>query len=179
MYFLERFDQSLKRFRSQTANILTLINLTLGAVALFFIVKGQLELSFWFIFLCALFDRFDGMVARKLQIESEFGKQLDSLCDLISFGIAPAFLIYQASLYEFGIPGIVFVLIYIICGAIRLARFNITEFNGHFTGVPITVAGCILALTYFTTNLLPGFVLMFLVLILSFLMISTVRVKKQ
>ncbi|WLD92162.1 CDP-diacylglycerol--serine O-phosphatidyltransferase [Alkalihalobacillus sp. AL-G] len=179
MYFLERFDQSLKRFKSQTANILTLLNLTLGAIALVFILRGQLELSFWFIFLCALFDRFDGMVARKLQIESELGKQLDSLCDLISFGIAPAFLIYQASLHEFGIPGIVFILIYIICGAIRLARFNITEFNGHFSGVPITAAGCLLALSYLTTNLLPNFVFMFLVIILSFLMISTVRVKKR
>lgn len=179
MYFLERVDHTVKRMKSQAANVLTLLNLTLGAIAIVCILNGQLELSFWFIFLCALFDRFDGMIARKLQIESEFGKQLDSLCDLISFGVAPAFLIYQAVLFEFGLPGIVFILIYIICGAIRLARFNITEFEGHFTGLPITLAGCFVALSYLTVDLLPHYLFMFLVLILSFFMISNVSIQKR
>ncbi|WP_349407911.1 CDP-diacylglycerol--serine O-phosphatidyltransferase [Pseudalkalibacillus sp. SCS-8] len=179
MIFQERVDHTVKRMRSQAANAMTLLNLTLGAIAIVFILKGQLEVSFWFIFLCALFDRFDGMIARKLQIESEFGKQLDSLCDLISFGVAPAFLLYEAVLYEFGIPGIVFIILYIICGAVRLARFNVTEFNGHFTGVPITIAGCLLALSYLTINLFPDYVFMFLVLILSFFMISDIRIQKR
>ncbi len=179
MYFLERVDHTVRRMKSQAANAMTLLNLTLGAIAIVCILKGQLELSFWFIFLCALFDRFDGMIARKLQIESEFGKQLDSLCDLISFGVAPAFLIYQGVLYEFGIPGLVFIILYIICGAIRLARFNITEFDGHFTGVPITIAGCLLAMSFLTINLFPDYVFMFLVLVLSFLMISNISIQKR
>ncbi|MCF6408573.1 CDP-diacylglycerol--serine O-phosphatidyltransferase [Pseudalkalibacillus salsuginis] len=179
MYFLDRVDHTLKRMKSQTANAMTLLNMTFGAVAIVCVLKGQLEMSFWFIFLCALFDRFDGMIARKLQIESEFGKQLDSLCDLISFGVAPAFLIYQAILHDFGTPGIVFIIIYMLCGAIRLARFNITEFDGHFRGVPITAAGCIVALSFLTVDMMPNFIFMFLILILSFLMISNVSVKKR
>ena len=60
------------------------------------------------IFIAALLDRFDGMIARKLNIESELGKQLDSMSDIISFGVAPALLLYQGILYEFGGPGIIF-----------------------------------------------------------------------
>jgi CDP-diacylglycerol--serine O-phosphatidyltransferase len=175
----ERIDSTLKKVKGQTANFLTLINLSLGALALLFMINEDLKIGFILIFLAGLFDRFDGMVARKLNIESEFGKQLDSLCDLISFGLAPAFLIYQSVLHEFGVPGMIFTIIYIVCGAIRLARFNITEFTGSFVGVPITVAGCLMAVGYLTINILPGFFYMFLTIGLSILMISTITVEKR
>ncbi|EIT85251.1 Diguanylate cyclase/phosphodiesterase with PAS/PAC sensor(S) [Fictibacillus macauensis ZFHKF-1] len=179
MFMLESVSSTVKKVKSQAANILTLVNLSLGSLALLFIFKGSLTAGFVFIVLAALFDRFDGMVARKLQIESEFGKQLDSLCDLISFGIAPAFLLYQTALSDFGIPGMLFTIIYIACGAIRLARFNITEFTGAFVGVPITVAGCILAVGYLLVPVIPSFVFMFITILLSFLMISTLSIQKR
>jgi CDP-diacylglycerol---serine O-phosphatidyltransferase len=175
----ERIDSTVKKVKGQTANFLTLINLSLGALALLFMINGDLKIGFILIFLAGLFDRFDGMVARKLNIESEFGKQLDSLCDLISFGIAPAFLIYQAVLHQFGVPGMIFTIIFIVCGAIRLARFNITEFTGSFVGVPITVAGCLMAAGYLTINFLPGFFYMFLTIGLAILMISTISIEKR
>jgi CDP-diacylglycerol---serine O-phosphatidyltransferase len=175
----ERIDSTVKKVKGQTANFLTLMNLSLGALALLFMMNGDLKIGFILIFLAGLFDRFDGMVARKLNIESEFGKQLDSLCDLISLGIAPAFLIYQAVLHQFGVPGIIFTIIFIVCGAIRLARFNITEFTGSFVGVPITVAGCLMAAGYLAINIFPGFFYMFLTIGLAILMISTISIEKR
>ncbi|MDM5315795.1 CDP-diacylglycerol--serine O-phosphatidyltransferase [Fictibacillus sp. b24] len=175
----ERIDSTLKKVKGQTANFLTLINLSLGVLALLLMISGDLKIGFILIFLAGLFDRFDGMVARMLNIESEFGKQLDSLCDLISFGIAPAFLIYQVVLYQFGVPGMLFTIIFIVCGAIRLARFNITEFTGSFVGVPITVAGCLMAAGYLTVHVVPGFLYMFLTFGLSILMISNISIEKR
>jgi CDP-diacylglycerol---serine O-phosphatidyltransferase len=175
----ERIDSTFKKVKGQTANFLTLINLSLGTLALLFMISGDLKLGFILIFLAGLFDRFDGMVARKLNIESEFGKQLDSLCDLISFGIAPAFLIYQVVLHQFGVPGMIFTIIFIVCGAVRLARFNITEFTGSFVGVPITLAGCLMAAGYLTVDLVPGFLYMFFTFGLSILMISTITIEKR
>jgi CDP-diacylglycerol---serine O-phosphatidyltransferase len=179
MYLMERLDQTLKRIKGHTANIITVVNLALGVLGIYFVVVSELKLSFFAIFIASFVDRFDGLIARKMQIESELGKQLDSLSDLISFGVAPAFLVYQSSLHEFGFPGVLFIIIYIICGAIRLARFNIHEFSGHYIGVPITVAGCLLALSYLLNGIIPGYLFMFLILILSFLMISTIQVKKR
>ncbi|MDN4525477.1 CDP-diacylglycerol--serine O-phosphatidyltransferase [Fictibacillus sp. NE201] len=175
----ERVDSTVKKVKGQTANILTLVNLSLGALALMFIFKDDLKTGFILIFLAGLFDRFDGMVARKLNIESEFGKQLDSLCDLISFGIAPVFLLYQASLFEYGVPGIIFTILFIVCGAIRLARFNITEFTGSFVGVPITVAGCLIAMCYLLTPFIPGYYFIFILIAFSFLMISSISIQKR
>jgi CDP-diacylglycerol--serine O-phosphatidyltransferase len=178
LFLWEYLDNTIKRLKFQTANILTLFNLTLGGLAIVASSHHQLNLSLLLIFLAALADRFDGMVARKLQIESEFGKQLDSMCDIISFGVAPALLIYQAVLSLYGAPGAFFAIIYIACGAVRLARFNITENNGFFIGLPITAAGCLLTLSFIAVPIMPSFVYMYLVLLLSFLMISTFKLKK-
>jgi CDP-diacylglycerol--serine O-phosphatidyltransferase len=179
LFIWEYLDNTIKKLKSQTANILTLFNLTLGGYAIVAAIHNQLNLCLLLIFLAALADRFDGMVARKLHIESEFGKQLDSMCDIISFGVAPGLLIYQAALFMYGAPGSFFVIIYIACGAVRLARFNITENNGYFTGLPITAAGCLLTLSFTAVQVLPSVVYMYLVLLLSFLMISTFKLKKM
>ena len=143
MFFLEVLDVTIKKLKSQTANVITLANLSLGGFAIIFSVNGNLRLSLLLIFIAALADRFDGMIARKFNIESDLGKQLDSMSDIISFGIAPALLLYQGILHDFGGPGTFFTVFYIGCGAFRLARFNISESNGYFTGLPITAAGCL------------------------------------
>ena len=155
MFLLEVFDQTLKKLKSQTANLMTLTNLSLGGFAIVFGINGNLRLSLLLIFVAALADRFDGMIARKFNIESELGKQLDSMSDIISFGVAPALLLYEGILHEFGGPGGFFTVFYIACGAFRLARFNITESNGYFTGLPITAAGCLVTLSYLAIPYFP------------------------
>ena len=120
----------------------------MGGFAIITSIRGELNLSVLLIFIAALLDRFDGMTARKLNIESELGEQLDSMSDIISFGVAPAILLYQGILFEFGAPGAFFTIFYIACGAFRLARFNISDNNGYFTGLPITAAGCIATLSF-------------------------------
>src|SRR5690606_39164492 len=127
MFFLDYLDSTLKKLKTHAANVLTLFNLSLGGFSILFALKNELNISLLLIFLAALADRFDGMVARKFQIESELGKQLDSMCDIISFGVAPALLLYQGILFEFGAPGMFFTILYIGCGAFRLARFNLSE----------------------------------------------------
>src|SRR3712207_1726504 len=95
-----------------------------------------------FVICAALMDRYDGRVARYLNVSSEIGKQLDSLADLISFGVAPSILMYR--MYDFsnmGLWGYIMLLVFPLAGAYRLARYNVTKFDGVFAGVPITIAG--------------------------------------
>lgn len=148
-------------------------------MAILFVFQGQFGTAVALICVAAVFDRFDGKVARKMNIESEMGKQLDSLCDLISFGLAPALLIFQSTLVEFGVAGSLATVIFIACGAIRLARFNVSEQNGYFVGLPITGAGCILTITYLLQGLIEPHIFMFIILTLSVLMISSFRVRKS
>lgn len=178
MFFLDVVDQTVKKLKTQTANVLTLMNLSLGGFAIIFTLHGNLRLSLLLIFIAALADRFDGMVARKFNIESELGKQLDSMSDIISFGVAPALLIYQGILFEFGGPGSFFTVFFIACGAFRLARFNITESNGYFTGLPITAAGCLVTLSFLVIPYIPPQSFLFIVMILAFLMVSPFKLKK-
>ncbi|WP_078379620.1 CDP-diacylglycerol--serine O-phosphatidyltransferase [Sutcliffiella halmapala] len=179
MILSEVVDHTLKKLKSQTANLFTLTNLGLGGFAILYTLKGQLSLSLLLIFIAAFADRFDGMVARKFNIESELGKQLDSMSDIISFGVAPALLIYQGILFEYGISGMFFTILYISCGAFRLAKFNITESNGYFTGLPITAAGCFVTLSFLAEPYIPSQVYMFVLLIMAFLMIGTFKLKKM
>ena len=179
MFLTHYIELTRRKLRENAANIITLINLSLGCVSIFFTVKGETGLALIIIFVAALADRFDGMVARRLNIESEIGKQLDSLCDLVSFGIAPAILIYTTSLATFGYTGMIFSIIFIICGAYRLARFNITENHGFFQGLPITAAGCILSFFALFAGIIYEAVFMVLVVILSLAMISTTKIKKM
>lgn len=178
MFLHDVFDTTVKKLKSQTANVLTLANLSLGGFAIIVGMNGNLNLSLLLIFIAALADRFDGMVARKFNIESELGKQLDSMSDIISFGVAPALLIYQGILSEFGAPGAFFTVFYIGCGAFRLARFNISESNGYFTGLPITAAGVLATLSFLAISFLPPQTFLFIMMILSFLMVSPFRLKK-
>lgn len=178
LFLLDVFDQTIKKLKSHTANMLTLLNLSFGGFAIIFSLQGHLNLCLLLIFVSALADRFDGMVARRFNIESELGKQLDSMCDIISFGVAPALLLYQGILQEFGGPSAFFTVFYIGCGAFRLARFNISENNGFFTGLPITAAGCLATLSYLTIPYLPPQTFLFIIIILSFLMVSPFKLRK-
>ena len=178
MIISEKMDHTIRKLGAQTANILTIGNLAFGGAALMAALNGAYSFSVLFIFIAALLDRFDGIVARKFNQESDLGKQLDSMSDIISFGVAPAILMYQLVLSDFGIAGMAFTVIYIASGAFRLARFNISDANGFFTGLPITAAGTIITLAYFGFNVLPPVFYMFLILSCSLLMISTFTLRK-
>ncbi|MFF2754238.1 CDP-diacylglycerol--serine O-phosphatidyltransferase [Psychrobacillus sp. NPDC058041] len=178
MYLQNVMTNTVKKLKSQAANMITIANLAFGGAAIMATMNGHYTYSVLFIFVAGLLDRFDGMVARKFQLESELGKQLDSMSDIISFGVAPALLLYALVLKDFSVAGMIITVIYIACGGFRLARFNISEPNGYFTGLPITVSGVILTLSYFAINYVPSVSYMFLFILLAFLMISTFTLRK-
>lgn len=155
----------------------TLANLIFGLISLILIYDGRLDWAAVFIVMGMLFDGFDGRLARYLNVSSEFGKQLDSLSDLVTFGVAPALLAYAASLYRLGLPWGIFAIIpFPVMGALRLARFNVqTSGDGFFVGVPITLAGGLLALSLLYSAYINPWLILVLLLLLSWLMISTYR----
>ena len=125
-------------------NMLTLMSLCSGLTGIRFALQGQWEHAVFAIMLAAVFDVLDGRIARMLSITSKFGAELDSLSDAISFGVAPGFIMYEWTLKGAGGLGWVAVLLFAVCCALRLARFN-TMLDNHdvpawakryFTGVP-------------------------------------------
>jgi len=166
-------------------NLLTFANLSLGVLSILELMEENYLLSAIFILVAAFIDRYDGKLARRFKVCSAFGKELDSLADLITFGIAPALLIYYKYFYihfeAFNIVGIIVLILYIICGASRLAKYNITEFNGSFVGLPITVAGFALSLysLFVQSNLISAGIAVILMLAFSFLMVAKIKIAKK
>lgn len=168
--------------KSRIPNIFTMANLGLGVLAIINMFHGEFYISGLLILFAGLFDRFDGMLARRFNATSSIGKELDSLCDLISFGIAPAMLIWNISLNEFGVIGSLVTIMYAISGAYRLARYNVSSFDGVFMGVPITLAGGIIALLslYMLSYSVSVYVVFGLMIFLSYAMISTkIKLRKR
>jgi CDP-diacylglycerol--serine O-phosphatidyltransferase len=119
-------------------NIITLANLACGSAAAVYALGGDLKLAFWLIAVAAVFDFLDGFAARLLRQYSEIGKQLDSLSDMVSFGVAPSAILYSMFLDGGGDPVVGFaVFIIALFSALRLAKFNIDESQSHeFHGLP-------------------------------------------
>lgn len=155
-------------------NMLTAGNLWLGIFAIISAFEGNLRESCLFIIVAAFLDGLDGKAARKLNVASEFGKELDSLSDLISFGMAPAILAYSFGLKSLGIVGLLAVLAYVTAGAFRLARFNVLNITTHFLGIPITIAGGLMALIMLIGSSLPALAILIITLTLSWLMVSNI-----
>lgn len=133
----------MQKFKIAIPASLTFGNLLSGFFAIIFAFKGELMISTLFIFLSAVFDTFDGMIARKLNIPSNFGVQLDSLADLGGFGFPAAIITYKFLFDSNEIYGFILGPLFLICGAYRLARFNaeLTEFEKKsFSGLPIPFA---------------------------------------
>ena len=141
-----------KRARMILPNMLTLIGVCIGLTSIRFALDGRFELAIVAILFAALIDGLDGRIARLIKGTSKVGKELDSLTDMISFGVAPAFIMYFWKLNTLGRFGWLLCLIYVICVALRLARFNISSNqepswrDNFFEGVP-SPAGGILVLT--------------------------------
>lgn len=169
------------RSKSFIPNALTFANLSLGIFSILMTFRQEYLVSSISILLAALIDRYDGKIARFFDASSEIGKELDSLADLVSFGVAPSLLLYI--LYNFdklGMIGYLLVIIYPITGAYRLAKFNISTFNNVYSGVPITVSGAfIAAYALFTYKYEVHIsIAIILLLLLAYLMISKIKFKK-
>ena len=136
-----------KKARMLLPNALTLINVCIGLSSIKFALDEKFELSIIAIIFAAIFDALDGRVARLLKGTSLVGKELDSLADLISFGVAPAFIMYFWSLNNLGKFGWLLTMIYVVCVALRLARFNVSSNSepswkdNYFEGVPSPAGG--------------------------------------
>ena len=128
----------------------TLMNLFSGFLSITQTMAGNYEQACWLVVLAAFFDVLDGLMARITNSASLFGVELDSLADIVSFGLAPSVLVYAYGLSDAGMLGVIASALPAICGAVRLARFNVTfdgEKKEHFSGLPIpTAAAFIIAL---------------------------------
>jgi len=170
--------------RSVIPNLFTSLNMFCGFVSVIYSTEAKYIDASILIIIASVFDALDGIMARLTKSSSEFGVELDSLSDLVSFGVAPAFLVYQSYLYQYSIAGIVISSLLMVFGGYRLARFNVQLVGfdkSYFTGLPIpasaiTIASFIMAFYRDNSYIEPyGKLIIPLVLLLSFLMISRIR----
>ena len=144
---------SSKKTRYLLPNILTLGGVCLGISSIKFSIDGNFSLAVTLILFAAILDALDGRIARLIKGTSEFGKELDSLTDFVSFGIAPVFILYFWELNTYGKLGWAIALIYSVCCVLRLARFNLTKVENQqewksnfFEGVPSPAGGILILL---------------------------------
>ncbi|MDD5371830.1 MAG: CDP-alcohol phosphatidyltransferase family protein [Sulfurimonas sp.] len=169
------------------ANLFTFVNIAAGLLATYFITQNNFFVAIILAWIGGAFDIFDGKIARKYHLSNEFGVQLDSFADFLSFVLVPVFLIFQA-VYTLNLSGISILLAavvsiyYVISGLRRLIQFNINADAGKvakfFTGVPTPLGAILLWLTYlaFTYGLLPIFGVIILMIIIGWSLNSNVKV---
>jgi CDP-diacylglycerol--serine O-phosphatidyltransferase len=167
-------------------SLFTVGNIFCGYVSIVRATMGQFELAALLILIAALLDGLDGRVARMTGTTSEFGLQFDSIADIVSFGVAPAVLAFTWSLSSFGRIGWAVSFLFVMCGALRLARFNLQTTHldrRFFIGLPIPAAACVVGSTIYahpappdpTADPFIGGMLLLLVLLVSLLMVSRLR----
>ena len=176
---------SSKKTRYLLPNILTLGGVCLGISSIKFSIDGNYSLAVIFILLAAILDALDGRIARLIKGTSEFGKELDSLTDFVSFGIAPVFILYFWELNNYGKLGWAITLIYSVCCVLRLARFNLTKIdkeqtwkNNFFEGIPSPAGGILILmplifeLTDFELNFNIKILVPYFTILIAFLLVS-------
>ena len=175
-----------KKTRIILPNMFTLVGVCIGLSSIKFALDDKFELSIIAIIVAAIIDGLDGRIARLIRGTSKVGKELDSLTDVISFGVAPGFIMYFWSINELGKIGWMIVLIYIVCCALRLARFNLTVIEetkpwkiNFFEGVPSpAAAGLILLPLIFSLSDIIEFQNKAIISTLVILMTSILMVSK-
>lgn len=170
-------------------NAITFANMALGVIAIYIskdTSSNNIKIASIFILIAGAADKLDGYVARKLGATSQLGKELDSLCDLVSFGIAPMLLWWNMSINSSSLAVVLASLFYIGAGAYRLARFNINGKNNYIEGLPITIAGmvmsgkCLYDVIYrlqFIDNTVLNSENLIIAVLLSVLMVSNFKIK--
>jgi len=151
-------------------NIATCGNLISGFLALLMVSQSNYNQAVLLVALAAAFDLLDGAIARKCSTAGDFGCNLDSLADLVSFGLVPAFALYMSQLYTLDGVGVAACLAFLVCGALRLARFPLVKDPDYFLGLPIPPAG--LAVASLAALAPPVGLSLFSALALSALMVS-------
>lgn len=156
-------------------NTATLASLTLGLLAILLAMRGDIRVAAFCLIACVVFDGLDGALARKLDVASPFGAQMDSLADMCSFGFAAPVVVYASLAGTVSAPAAtVACALVAACAAIRLARFNISPKDGRFfSGVPTTLAAAVLALGVLIGLPVPGGVQVAGVALLAFAMVSS------
>ncbi|HKI78298.1 MAG TPA: CDP-diacylglycerol--serine O-phosphatidyltransferase [Ignavibacteriaceae bacterium] len=166
-------------------NLFTAMNMFCGFLSILNASQGKFIYAAWLIIVAAIFDALDGMVARLTSSTSSLGVQLDSLSDVVSFGVAPAFLVYTTYLNQMDIWGIIISSLLMIAGGFRLARFNVQLIGfdkNFFVGLPIPTSAMTVS-TFILSFYEPGtgfgspevsFIIP-MVIILSFLMVSRIK----
>ena len=177
--------------RIAVPSFFTLMNLFSGFVSIITASQGNIKLAAILIVVAAMFDALDGVMARMANATSEFGLELDSISDVVSFGVAPGFLAWQFAFYEIQFTGIILAALPALCGAVRLARYNVDNKDvvlDRFRGLPIPAQAimiCAFVLTFmdreelfeiFSWGVISVFVP--LLVLLSFLMVSTIPFDK-
>ncbi len=165
-------------------NTLTLCGMFMGFFSVLASIKGNYIHASWAIIVATVFDGLDGWVARLTHSTTRFGIELDSLSDLVAFGVAPAVMLYKWALWPFGRIGWAAAFLFMACGALRLARYNVqmgsTE-SKSFTGMPIPGAAMIVATLVIFYNqiseVMPGrnYLILLLTVFLAVFMVSTLR----
>jgi len=165
-------------------NLFTTGNLFCGFWAIVSVFQEKFFYAAIAILLSCVFDVLDGKVARLSGATSKFGVQYDSLADLVSFGVAPAVLAFSWALREYGRFGWLAAFLFVVCGALRLARFNVMSASGetkYFKGLPIPAAASMIALTILLylrlieTGWVKDIVILVMIYVLAFLMVSSIR----
>lgn len=171
--------------KTSIPNLLSLTNLSLGVISILETFNQNYLCAAVLIIIAALIDRYNVRFADFLSLNSNLGKELDSLADLVSFGVAPALLIfikyYFPKLEYVGILGTCLLLTYIMKGCYKLAKYNLSESPEELTGIPITAAGCFIALFSLAapSNKFFIFLSIVLVVLLSYLMSSKLKIKRM
>lgn len=190
----ERKGMNLRRTLFLLPSLFTLSSIFCGFYAILLCLDSPQPEAFYraslLIVFAMFFDMIDGRVARLTKTQSAFGVQIDSLADLVSFGVAPAVLVYQWSLRPLGVGGLIVAFAFVACGAIRLARFNVLAMGAqgapkkpgkYIVGLPIPGAAGVLVSLVVANHTIDGALhrapgaLVAIVLTLAFFMVSTVR----
>ena len=161
-------------FRHILPNMVTSGNLLCGLFSLMLVLHGRYIPAAWLVFFAVIFDGFDGKVARMLGGGSQFGMEFDSLADLVSFGTAPAILLYQVSVRSLHTLGAAAACFFALCVALRLARFNVVHVPGPFQGLPCPAGGLFVSSFVIAGVKLPAWAMAGVLVCVGLLMISSI-----
>lgn len=163
--------------KSLIPDFFTSSNLGFGVLSIILTAQGEIMWAALCILGSLFCDAMDGRTARALGVNGEFGKELDSLSDVVSFGTASAFLIYTVALKDLGWIGVVPAIFYAACGGLRLARFNLntTVVHGYFMGMPIPNGGCLFATFALSGVHIPSWIAAIIVILVGYDLVSKVH----
>lgn len=171
--------------RAVVPTLFTVLNMFCGFLSIIRVSEGKFVEAGYLILLAGVFDSLDGVMARLTKSTSRFGVEIDSLSDVVSFGAAPAFLVYKLHLFQLGTVGIIISSLLVILGGIRLARFNVQLVGfdkDYFRGLPIPSSAIAVVFYVLTFSIegnrfegLSGILLPYIVVALSLLMVSTIK----